>query len=66
MGTLAGLAGAVAASRYVESILFGVSATDPIAITAAAGILMATVLAACYLPARRAARLDPTQTLRSE
>ncbi len=53
-------------SRYLESALFGVSATDPTTLIAAALILMATVLVACYVPARRATKVDPTQTLRYE
>ena len=66
IGTLVGLAAALVVSRYVESALFGVSASDPITLIAAALVLMATVLVACYVPARRAARVDPTQTLRYE
>ena len=66
IGALVGLAAALAVSRYLESALFGVSATDPTTLIAATSILMATVLIACYLPARRAANVDPTQTLRYE
>ncbi len=65
-GALVGLAAALLASRYLESILFGVSATDPTTLIAAALVLMASVLVACYVPARRAAKVDPTQTLRYE
>lgn len=66
IGVVVGLGGAVIASRYLESILFGVSATDPATLVAAALLLMVTVLVACYVPARRASRVDPTQTLRYE
>ena len=65
-GALVGLAGAVVASRYVETVLFGISPTDPATLITAAAVLMGTVLLACYLPARKAARLDPTLTLRYE
>ena len=63
---LVGLTAALMMSRYLESALFGVSATDPTTLIAAALILMATVLVACYVPARRATKVDPTQTLRYE
>lgn len=66
VGILVGLGAAILASRYVESLLFGVSATDPLTLAAAALLLTTTVLVACYLPARRAARVDPTRTLRYE
>jgi putative ABC transport system permease protein len=66
LGIVVGLGGAVIASRYLESLLFGVSATDPATLVAASSVSMATVLAACYLPARRASQVDPTQTLRYE
>ena len=65
-GALVGLAGAVLASRYLETILFGISPTDPATLITAAAVLMGTVLVACYLPARKAARLDLTLTLRYE
>lgn len=66
IGILAGLAGAVVVSRYFESLLFGISGTDPLTLVVAASVSAATVLVACYLPARRAARVDPTRTLRYE
>jgi len=62
-GTLAGLVIGLAAARSLASILYGVSASDPATLAAAAVVLVATIMAACYLPARRAARVDPARTL---
>ena len=61
-----GLLGAVAASRLLRSLLFGVSAFDPLVLTLAAVSLLLLALAASLLPARRAASVDLTQTLRAE
>jgi len=66
IGILAGLAGALALSRLLASLLFGVSAGDPIAYTSAVAVFGLVALAACYFPARRAARIDPMVTLRYE
>jgi len=65
-GLLIGTAGALAITRALRSALFGVTSTDPL--TFAAGILMlgGTALLACYIPARRASRIDPTIALRHE
>jgi putative ABC transport system permease protein len=65
-GVLIGLAGGLALMRLLRSMLFGVSATDPAVFAAAAGILLAISAAAAYLPARRAARVDPLVALRHE
>jgi putative ABC transport system permease protein len=65
-GIALGLLGAWAASRAVESFLFGVERTDPIAFAAAALLLAAAAAVACYVPARRAARVDPVVALRAE
>ncbi len=65
-GVLVGLAGAVALSSTVRSLLFGVSAVDPGLYTALAIALAAVAALASYVPARRAARLDPMQALRAE
>ena len=66
LGTGFGLALALAASRLMASVLFGITPTDPFAIGSAAAVLIGVALAAAYLPARRAAHLDPTRALRYE
>lgn len=66
VGIVLGLAGAAGAQRLLEGIVFGVRASDPVfLVSAGAGIAIAG-LAAAYLPALRAASVDPTQALRSE
>ena len=59
-----GIAGAFVVTRLMRSLLFGVGAADPMTYVAVATFVAATALAASYLPARRAARLDPMRTLR--
>jgi putative ABC transport system permease protein len=66
VGIAAGVVGAFGATRVMESMLFGVTATDPVAFVATAAALAAVALAACYIPARRASRIDPAIALRSE
>jgi predicted permease len=65
-GLIAGLGIALAAVRVLGSILYGVSPFDPLAFTAAIGILAAAAVGAAWLPARRAAAVDPILALRSE
>ena len=65
-GALAGIAGAVALTRFLRSLLFEVSATDPGIFVAVPILLCAVALAASYLPARRAAAVDPIVALRYE
>ncbi|HEX6201324.1 MAG TPA: FtsX-like permease family protein, partial [Thermoanaerobaculia bacterium] len=64
VGLAAGTAAALALSRTLSSLLFGVGPHDPATFAAVVALLVAASLAACYLPARRAARLDPTRALR--
>jgi putative ABC transport system permease protein len=66
VGCAIGLAGAFAASHLLRSFLFGVSGIDPLVLTLAAASLLLLTLAASLLPARRAANVDLTQTLRTE
>jgi predicted permease len=63
-GMIAGLIGSLAASRIVASQLYGVSWTDPVTLATISSLLVATSVAACWLPARRAARVDPMTALR--
>ncbi len=66
VGTAAGLAAALATGRLVESLLYGTRASDPIQLAGAAALLAAAIAIAAYLPARRAARLDPMTALRED
>ena len=61
-----GLAGALALTRLLRALLFEVTPTDPITFAVVSLLLAAAALLACYIPARRAARIDPLAALRSE
>jgi ABC-type antimicrobial peptide transport system permease subunit len=65
VGATLGLIGAFAASRFVESLLFGVRAIDPLTFVAVCVLLSAVATIACLVPARRAMRVDPVVALRA-
>ncbi|HMD06825.1 MAG TPA: ABC transporter permease [Candidatus Acidoferrum sp.] len=64
VGLALGLVGSLAASRLIATLLFGVRPTDPLTFAAVAVILASVALAACYIPAQRATRVDPLTALR--
>ncbi|HEX7138152.1 MAG TPA: ADOP family duplicated permease, partial [Vicinamibacterales bacterium] len=66
VGLLAGLVAAAAASRVLASMLFDVGSADPLTFVAATGVLVVAAFVASYLPARRAAHVDPMEALRAE
>jgi len=66
IGVAAGVLGAIAAARVMSGLLYGVTATDPATFAAISLLLAMVALLACYLPARRAARVEPVAALRRE
>ena len=66
VGVFAGMLAAVGAGHLAADLLFGVKPYDPLSLVAAAVAVSAIALLACYLPARRATRVDPIEVLRYE
>jgi ABC-type antimicrobial peptide transport system permease subunit len=66
IGVAIGLAGAFALTRFMHSLLYGVRGTDPLTFGVISLMLAAIAMLASYIPARRAARIDPITSLRSE
>jgi putative ABC transport system permease protein len=65
-GVVIGIAGAIWLTRMMTSLLFGVTPGDPLTLATVATLLLATAALACYVPARRATRVDPLIVLRTE
>jgi putative ABC transport system permease protein len=65
-GVLAGIAASVAAGRLVQSLVYGIKPTDPAVLATTATILAIATAVAAWLPAQRAARMDPMSALRDE
>jgi putative ABC transport system permease protein len=64
VGTAIGIAGALALGGVLSRMLYGIGASDPVSLAGTAGVLITVALAACYLPARSASRVDPLTALR--
>jgi predicted lysophospholipase L1 biosynthesis ABC-type transport system permease subunit len=65
-GCVLGIIGAIAGAQLIASLLYGITPTDPLTLVAVVGLLLGVAFLACWLPARRAARIDPMLALRAE
>jgi ABC-type antimicrobial peptide transport system permease subunit len=65
-GVAAGIVSALLLTRVMRNLLYGVTSSDPLTFVVVSGVLVGITLGACYLPARRAARVDPVVALRDE
>ena len=66
IGAVIGIAGALGVTRFMSAMLFGIHADDPVTFATVAAVLMLVAVAACYVPARRAMKVDPMVALRCE
>jgi ABC-type antimicrobial peptide transport system permease subunit len=66
LGALIGGIGSIAAARWVASDLYGIKAWDPFTLAGVVALLLSVAFLACYIPARRATRVDPMRALRYE
>jgi putative ABC transport system permease protein len=66
IGLTAGVAASLVAMRYLKSLLYGMSERDPWIYAAAIALALGAAVAACWIPARRAARVDPAEALRED
>jgi ABC-type antimicrobial peptide transport system permease subunit len=66
LGAVVGLIGYVAVSRFLRSLVFDISPLDPVSLLLGPAVLLAVAMLACWLPARRAATVHPTEALRGE
>jgi ABC-type lipoprotein release transport system permease subunit len=66
IGLVLGIGGALACTRLMKTLLFGVTAKDPLTFVGVAVVMACVAMAACYVPAHRAMRVEPTVALRHE